>query len=332
MIPSSGDENVESARFQLFEALVRQRAGNNLLNGERRFPTSHFEDMGLPVLAIPSRLFYAFHASVEGYHGQREISNLFAEAKLLESNDFADRLQNGDHLIHIVDIGGGDGVRAKNIATYLLNSGRGVSYTCYDGSEVMLEKNQKTFEDVNILWHGLSGSFEDFNTNSDILNSNEQNIFLFLGNNYGNYTPLDIFEMFSHRYRGRNDLLIIGTDTPNDDCDGAFMLSEFMKYSDDRMRMGVFHQLGLQRTDLLDLFQYNKDRHQIEVYSIVKHDVKCEEHDFEFYNREIFLSNIARRPPITILEKELSEFFDVEVFKNADIDNTLALAICAWRE
>ena len=112
---------------------------------------------GLSVLAIPSRLFYAFERAVDGYHHQRESSDLSAEAKLLENSEFANQIGQYGKPVHLIDIGGGDGLRAKCIAQYLQQSGLRVSYTCYDGSDVMMQKNRETFQPLGMNWNGISG-------------------------------------------------------------------------------------------------------------------------------------------------------------------------------
>ena len=110
--------------------------------------------------------------------------------------------------------------------------------------------------------------------------------------------------------------MIIGTDIPADSDDGAFVLEEFLKYSDDRMRMNVLRELGLERQDIVDFIQYNDDRHQIEVYSVVKHDVRSKSLGFDFSQSDIILSNVARRPPIDVLRAELEEFFRVMIINH----------------
>ena len=105
-------------------------------------------------------------------------------------------------------------------------------------------------------------------------------------------------------------------------------MTEYIKYADDEMRMGVFKELGLGREDLIDHIHYNPQRHQIEVYSIIAGDVRCG--GLNLKKRDIFLTNIARRPSARILESELSNYYDTQVIQNKKIDSSLAIAVCKW--
>lgn len=325
------DTDLETARAELISALSRQQSGQLLENNERRFPRSGLEDLGVRVLAIPSRLFYAFEDAVDGYHVQRSVSDLTAEAKLLQESAFYDRISSDVRQVNLIDIGGGDGIRAKEVAKTLLDRGFSVNYICYDGSDVMIAKNKVTFIDVSTSWQGILGRFEDFTAAHDVLDrASDLNIFLFLGNNYGNYAPSDIHEMFTHtRAKRCRDILVIGTDAPHDASDGSFVLNEFLKYSDDQMRMGVFSEIGFNRRQISDLIQYNPNRHQVEIYVTVTSPLRDGLGGLSFERGDVFLANIARRPPVNVLKNELSDHFHVEVFKGSN--NSLALAICRWK-
>ena len=316
---------------ELTHLLELQRNGQPLPMDERRFPTSMLEDMRVPVLAIPSRLFYAFEEGIEGFHEQREQSNLHAEARLFATHILPKISDGSSQVLHFVDVGAGDGGRGRAITDAAKERGFSVRYTCYDGSSLMIGRNESTFSDCHVRWSAVKGRFEDFRNASILLKEDEINILLFLGNNYGNYDPEDIAEMLLHKQMRPRDLLLIGTDIPNDDHDGMFVLREFLKYSNDRMRMGVFRQLGLDREALRDFVQYNPDRHQVEVYCVVAQVPVHLSPTLDVRIGDVFLANVARRPTAAMLSAELSRHFVVEVFKNRDADPLLALAVCRRR-
>jgi hypothetical protein len=316
------------ARADLIDALKRQKQGLALARAEKRFPKCSYEDMGVAVMAIPSRLFYAFENSVDGYHKQRQSSNLAAEGRLV-SKHIDTHLTHLPANISIIDVGGGDGIRGLAVADAFALLGKTVNYTCYDGSAVMLDRSAKLFKSHSYKWRGIQGRFEDFkNTDLNEADDRHAKIIMFLGNNYGNYSPDDIAEILTHKDFYAHDAIIIGTDVPQDENDGVFYIKEMTKYSDDAMRMGVFSQLGFERKNLCDFMQFDAKNHQVEVFSVVLHDVAVPDSDLSFSAGNVFLANIARRPPANVLAKELSDFFEVSVIKDAEIDSNLALAVC----
>lgn len=314
-----------------FEALVDsinfQISSGGLKNGEIRFPKSMFEDLGKRVVVIPSRLFYSFSSAVDGYHKQRERSDLSAESFLISDNlnSIVDTQRFSS--VHLIDIGGGDGVRGLRIAQSLRAQDLAVRYTNYDGSTIMLDKSKTLFEKNEISWNGVRGRFEDFKLNPIEETENELKLFLFLGNNYGNYASEDVISMFKHEQMRSEDALVIGIDTPCQETLDEFYLREIEKYHDDKMRMGLFSQLGFKRENLIDIIQVNREREQVEVYSLVSKKSSLSELKIE--GNDLFLANIARRPSLDNLKKELSEVFTVVILKNANsVEKQLTLAVC----
>ncbi|MEZ5704644.1 MAG: L-histidine N(alpha)-methyltransferase [Burkholderiaceae bacterium] len=193
-----------------------------------------------------------------------------SEGILLKGSSVLKSIASCRQAVHLIDVGGGDGLRALNIAENLIRQGTPVRYTCIDGSPSMLEMNRNNFFSTGISWSERCIRFEEFRDTDLDRRPSEVQLVLFLGNNYGNFSVEDVAEILSHPDLTSNDLVIIGTDTYRSSIDGDFVMNEFEKYSDDRMRMAVLSKLGLRRDELLDLYQYDRTRCQIEVYSLIK--------------------------------------------------------------
>lgn len=314
---------------ELISSINQQKAGVPLPDGEKRFPNCLLESYGKKILAIPSRLFYMTDEAISGYHEQRKSSNLASEGLLLENSFILNNIKSRDQRVHLVDVGGGDGLRALNIVGNLLIQGTSVRYTCIDGSPNMIEMNRNNFLQTGITWAGKCIRFENFRGTKLDRSPNELQVVLFLGNNYGNFSVDDVADLLSHPNLNSDDLVIIGTDTPRSSIDGDFIINEFEKYSDDRMRMAVLKKLGLRRDELLDLYQYNSSKYQIEVYSLVKSSPSDIAFELNVEKGDIFLANVARRPPVEVLREELSPYFEVDILHDRDVDATLSLAICS---
>ncbi|MDK9784589.1 L-histidine N(alpha)-methyltransferase [Vibrio sp. B172a] len=167
----------------------------------------------------------------------------------------------------------------------------------------------------------------DFKLNPIEETENELKLFLFLGNNYGNCASEDVVSMFKHEQMRSEDALVIGIDTPCQETLDEFYLREIEKYHDDKMRMGLFSKLGFKRENLIDIIQVNREREQVEVYSLVSKKSSLSELKIE--DNDLFLANIARRPSLDNLKKELSEVFTVVILKNANsVEKQLTLAVC----
>ncbi len=310
----------------LIQALNFLKQKQSLQEGEIRFPACLLEKNATSVIPIPSRLFYSFAESVDGYHNQRKKSNLEVESLLLRDFISSKNKHLRNKHLHIIDVGGGDGVRGYHIAKMLQSFSIKIQYYCIDGSKTMIDKSCALFKSHNIPWIGYRSRFEDF-ANIKIKRAKDDIFLILFLDNYLNYTPQDVKNILSHSTLTVNDIIIVGTKTPDTTVDSAFLIQEFIKYSDDKMRMGVFKELGFKRNDLLDFMVFNEKNSQIEIYTAIKSTsnmvtgllLEC---------GDIFLSNVARRPTQKLFVSELEAFYSVRALHNKNIDRYQTIAIC----
>lgn len=172
------------------------------LSAERKsLPSKYFyDDNG-------SRIFMEIMAMPEYYPTDCEM-----EILLQQSGKILDKFNTGDSAFKIIELGSGDGTKTKHLLKAALDKTADFTYMPIDISQEAIDvllKNMAAVPGLSIL--PFTGDY--FKALNEI-DSETQNLLLFLGGNIGNYRKDDAMVLLGNinKHMKKGDALLIGVD------------------------------------------------------------------------------------------------------------------------
>lgn len=147
-----------------------------LLSEPKTIPSRYFYD------EVGDTLFQEIMKLPEYYLTRAEFEILSEQSEaIIEAANLSK-----DDLFEVVELGAGDGIKTRQLLSYLLESGYNCTYTPIDiSSNVLrdLENNMRDLKDLKI--NGIAGDY--FDVLEQLKTSDVPKLILFLGSNLGNY-------------------------------------------------------------------------------------------------------------------------------------------------
>jgi uncharacterized SAM-dependent methyltransferase len=263
---------------------------------------------------------------------QKAHNDTFQEIFLIEKTLKRDSLLKP--IINIYDLGTGDGEKADKLISTIerIKPATLINYYAVDFSQKMLDITTAKIKGDHPLLNIIQMKADLLELDHKIVpnghNQNNVNIFLLLGNTYGNFESQKLLKML-HNLLGENDVLVIGMELMGSNSDTGKFVREYSTEADKKFILSFFSELSLDESNLGFEAIFNEKTQRIELYATIKTlpdllvpNVKS----LGLKSGQKILMVSSWKPTENELVDQLSKYFDTSVALNDD--KTLAVVLC----